>query len=191
MDSDLKVKYKISKNMLIGEIIQKYPETIDPLMGIGVQCVGCGAASYETLENGLKSHGMSDEDVDNAVKTLNEAVEKSPAKKEVAKDVTITEKAAEKLLDVMKSEDKEGFGLRILVMPGGCSGMKYGFEFEKEPKDGDKIFVVKGAKFFIDQESLEKIKGATIDYSESLQNAGFKIDNPNATSTCGCGESFS
>ncbi|MDP7457673.1 MAG: iron-sulfur cluster assembly accessory protein, partial [Candidatus Woesearchaeota archaeon] len=189
---------KITKDMTIGVAVEKYPAIVDPLMELGVHCVGCGAAYMETLEQGLKGHGMSDDQVKDAMVKLNDAVKDIPEKKEERKvigktenmDVVITGKAADKLKEIMKNEKKEGYGLRIVVMPGGCSGYQYGFEFEKEAKEGDKTYVVNGAKFFVDGPSLEMLQGSKIDYHEGLQDSGFKIENPNANSTCGCGKSF-
>ncbi|MBI4919210.1 iron-sulfur cluster insertion protein ErpA [archaeon] len=132
---------------------------------------------------------MSDEEVDELVKQLNEAIPKEAGGS--SESVIVTEKAAEKLKVILKEQKKEGHGLRIAVMPGGCSGFQYAFDFEKEQQDKDTVIEVEGVKFFVDSDSMKLLKGAKIDYVDSLQGAGFKISNPNAKGTCGCGQSFS
>ncbi|MFN7181740.1 MAG: HesB/IscA family protein [Planctomycetota bacterium] len=106
--------------------------------------------------------------------------------------VTVTSKAVEKIKDILKSENKEGYGLRLAVVGGGCAGFQYYMDFEKEPSQDDIIFEQDdGIKVFVDKRLLTYLDGSTIDYEEGLQGAGFKIDNPNAQGGCGCGKSFS
>jgi len=105
--------------------------------------------------------------------------------------VTLTERASEKMKEVLQEEEKPGFGLRVYVAGGGCSGYQYGMAFEEEATDEDAVFEQHGIKVFIDPYSQPMLDGTEIDYSDSLQNAGFSIKNPNAKSTCGCGSSFS
>ncbi len=190
----IKTIHAITSSTTIAEAIEQHPEIADTLMEAGVGCAGCGASYMETIEEGLKGHGMTGEEVNAVVKKLNDAIKNNDSRKNNSeKDgqpLIVTEKAAEKLKQIIKEQKKEDHGLRVVVMPGGCSGFMYGFEFEKEKQEGDTILEVKGAKFFVDKQSLEMLHGSTVDYIESLQGAGFKITNPNATKTCGCGKSF-
>jgi len=103
--------------------------------------------------------------------------------------VTLTEKAAEKAKSLLKKEGKEGHGLRVGVVPGGCSSYMYEIGFEKAPKAKDIVIEEKGVKIFINPESISFMKGSTVDYKDSLSNAGFKINNPNVKTSCGCGHS--
>ena len=103
--------------------------------------------------------------------------------------VTLTEKAASKVKKLLEKENKKDYGLRVGVVMGGCSGYMYDISFEKEPKDNDTIMEEKGIKIFMNPESIAFMKGSTVDYKDGLQNAGFKIDNPNVKRTCGCGHS--
>ena len=89
---------------------------------------------------------------------------------------------------LIKQEKKAG--LRISVLPGGCSGYQYGMELDDNSTEDDIVVEQGGIKIFIDKESIKKLNGSNVDYIDSLQGAGFKIDNPNATKTCGCGNSF-
>jgi len=187
---------KITKETTIGDIVEKYPQVVDTLTGFGVHCVGCHVSPFESLEMGFKGHGMSDEKVNEAVIKLNEVIEKNPVeiKKEESKDVSnatlnVTDKAAEKIKALMEQEKKQG--LRISVQPGGCSGFQYGMELDDKSTDNDIVIDEKGIKIFVDKESMQKLNGANVDYVDSLQGAGFKISNPQAKSSCGCGSSFS
>ena len=105
--------------------------------------------------------------------------------------ITVTEKAAQRLAAVMEAEDKKGFGLRMDVTTGGCSGMNYNMSFEKEQKEFDKVFNSQGMQIFCDLKSYLYLKGIEIDFSNDILNGGFQIVNPNAERTCGCGTSFS
>jgi iron-sulfur cluster assembly accessory protein len=186
---------KITKDTTIGEIVEKYPQVVETLMSYGVHCVGCHVSGVESLEMGFKGHGMDDATIADAVKKLNVIIEKDPVeqKEEVKVDIgnaklNVTDKAAEKIKGLMEQEKKQG--LRITVMAGGCSGNKYGMELEDKSTDDDMVIEEKGIKIFVDKKSMEKLNGANVDFVDSLQGAGFKIDNPNATKTCGCGDSF-
>ncbi len=178
-------KGQISKDMTIGEFVEQYPHLVEVLLAEGVHCVGCGASYWESIEEGLAGHGKTDEEIADVIKRLNEA-----NGEQQSDEITITEKSAEKLKEILKSNGKEGMGLRIRVLPGGCAGFKYSLELEAEPQATDKVYEVSGAKFFIDGPSMDLLKGARVDYIETLQDAGFKISNPNAKSSCGCGKSF-
>lgn len=108
--------------------------------------------------------------------------------------VSITPKAAEKLREVMKNDgkDPEKDALRVFVQGGGCSGFQYGLMIDENVRGvGDKMFESNGIKILIDPISINYINGAEVDFVESDTGGGFSIKNPNATSTCGCGQSFS
>jgi len=184
---------KITKDTNIGEIVEKYPEAIEVLTGFGVQCVGCHVSSFESLEIGFKNHGMDDKKIEEAVKKLNEVIKDVPDEKQEEFDfskakLNVTDNAAEKIKDLIKKEKK--VGLRITVSPGGCSGLQYVMELDDKSNDEDIVIEEKDIKIFVDKSSMAKLSGSNVDYIESLQGAGFKISNPNASSTCGCGDSF-
>ena len=103
--------------------------------------------------------------------------------------VTITESAAAKIKELMPTDDTE-YALRMRVVGGGCSGLQYQMELEEEPGSNDKIVTSNGITVFIDVKSAVYLAGAEVDYLNSLMESGFKIANPNATTTCGCGQSF-
>ncbi|HIH14840.1 MAG TPA: iron-sulfur cluster assembly accessory protein [Nanoarchaeota archaeon] len=106
------------------------------------------------------------------------------------KTLTITAKASEKILELLKKNTKESYGLRIQVIKGGCAGKEYKFSFEEEPKEGDEVIVAGDVKVFVDAESGHYLKGSLVDYLESLEESGFRVSNPNSSHSCGCGKSF-
>jgi len=103
--------------------------------------------------------------------------------------VTLTENAGEKLKVLLAEEADEGDGLRVQVVPGGCSGFEYQLTFGK-PAGDDEIVEQHGVRIIIDRFSAPYLFGAEFDYEESFQGAGFIINNPNSSSSCGCGKSF-
>ena len=105
-------------------------------------------------------------------------------------DVTISDKAARRIGEILKGEGS-GAMLRISVEGGGCSGFQYGFTFDEIVNEDDTTMTKHGVSLLIDAMSYQYLLGAEIDYKEDLQGAQFVIKNPNATSTCGCGSSFS
>jgi iron-sulfur cluster assembly protein len=105
--------------------------------------------------------------------------------------ITISDKGAEKVHEFLSAQeaDLSVAGLRVGVRGGGCSGFQYQLAFD-EQRDNDIVFESHGLKLLVDQESLQFVRGSTIDYEESLQGAGFKVNNPNVVAACGCGSSF-
>jgi len=105
--------------------------------------------------------------------------------------ITLTDSAAAKVDELLTSEDEEGLALRVAVRPGGCSGFSYEMYFDPD-RDSDDVIAKFGAvDVVVDPSSAMLLEGATLDYRDGLQDAGFSIDNPNAQRTCGCGQSFS
>jgi iron-sulfur cluster insertion protein len=112
---------------------------------------------------------------------------------EVATDspLVFTTSAASKVAQLISEEGNPSLMLRVYIQGGGCSGFQYGFTFDEEVQDGDTEVVTDGVTLLIDPMSLQYLTGSEIDYTEGLQGAQFVIRNPNATTTCGCGSSFS
>ena len=104
--------------------------------------------------------------------------------------IQMTEKAVGKVKELLSAEDKQGFGLRVAIHGGGCSGFQYGLTFENAEKPNDQVLEFGGLKVYVDAMSGMYLEGVKIDYVDSLDGSGFKIDNPNASGTCGCGHSF-
>ena len=105
--------------------------------------------------------------------------------------IQLTPTAITKVQEILESQDPKPAGLRIAVVGGGCSGFSYSMAFETNPGMLDKTYNFEGLKVFVDQASLLYLDGAEVDYVESMEGSGFKFNNPNMKSTCGCGSSFS
>lgn len=106
--------------------------------------------------------------------------------------ITVSESAKEHAIMLMKQENRpEGSFIRVGVEGGGCSGLSYKLEFDNEVKDGDQVFTDKGIKIAVDKKSFLYLIGTELDYTGGLNGKGFTFINPNASRTCGCGESFS
>lgn len=105
--------------------------------------------------------------------------------------ITVTDAAAQTIQNLLQQRNIESHVLRVFVSGGGCSGMQYGMAFEPAPRDTDRVVeATNGVRLIVDATSLMYLEGATIDFVDSLMGGGFRIDNPNAVSSCGCGHSF-
>lgn len=179
---------QITRTMTIEEIFQRFSSKSQKLAQemsrIGLQCVGCGAATWETLEAGMYSHGFSDGDIDNLIEKLNRILEEPLPKK----TIVLTEKAALYIQKILKEEGKEGWSLRFGDRPGGCSGYEYILDFSRSPTENDEVFHSYGIDIHVNKARVPFLIGCEIDYVEGLQS-GFQISNPNAKGSCGCGNS--
>lgn len=107
----------------------------------------------------------------------------------MAAGVSITERAAKRIKEIVAAENRQGQGLRLKVVGGGCSGLQYKMDFDTE-KAGDRVFEKEGAKVLVDMKSLLYLTGTELDYKEGLMESGFVFQNPNVKRACGCGASF-
>ncbi len=106
--------------------------------------------------------------------------------------INVSETAAAKINELLAEEQKAGSGLRVFVQGGGCSGFQYGLMIEENGQGGsDQVFESNGVKLFVDPISVRYLSGAEVDFVDTITGGGFTIKNPNAKSTCGCGQSFS
>ena len=114
----------------------------------------------------------------------------TPETQPKAAPVSLTPNAVAKVKEIMAQQNPLPAGLRVGVVGGGCSGFSYSMSFENSPGMMDKIFEMEGLKVFVDATSVMYLNGCRVDYVETLEGAGFKFENPNVKSTCGCGSSF-
>lgn len=181
----------ISKDMTIEEIFSRFPQKSQKLAqemtNSGLHCVGCGAAVWETLEAGMLSHEFSLEEVDEMVDRLNAIL----AQKTDPSSITLTKRAADKLKQILKEEGKEGWGLRFGQKAAGCSGFEYVLDFSEKAEADDKVFLSEGTEIHVHHGDLSYLVGCEIDFVDGLNGSGFKISNPNAKGSCGCGKSQS
>ena len=104
--------------------------------------------------------------------------------------LSLTDAAASKLRELTAAETSPEIGLRVYVYSGGCSGFKYGMMIEDAPTPEDQMLEANGVKVYVDGKSIDLLRGAQIDYVDTLMGAGFTVNNPNAVAACGCGSSF-
>lgn len=179
---------QITREMTIEDIFKNFPaksqKLAQELTSAGLQCVGCCAATWETLEAGMYSHEYIDEEIDELVRRLNAIL----TTEEDPNTISLSEKAAKKFQDILNEEGKSGWGLRFGEKAAGCSGFEYTLDYSEKPKHGDMIFESFGIQIHVSQKSLDRLMGCHIDYKEGL-NGGFNITNNNVKGACGCGKS--
>jgi len=180
---------RITKDMTIESIFTRFPQKgqklAQEMTQFGLHCVGCGAATWETLEAGMLGHGMDESKIEELLDRLNAILDEELD----LSSITLTPVAAKKYLEILEEEGKKGWGLRLAEKAAGCSGFEYALDFSEKAKDSDETFTSEGIEIHVDQASKSRLLGSVIDYVDGLQGAGFKISNPNVKSSCGCGSS--
>lgn len=182
----------IKSETTIGEIMLRYPQLADLMTKNGIPMSGCGTPYQEQLKT-VAASAMHDDQFGKMLSELNAEAAKIEATKPKERPATIevTDAAVEKVKEIVKRQGLAGnFSLRVEVKPGGCAGYSYEFALDDEKKSGDITIEKNGLKVVVDPASAEALKGAVIDYVETLNRSGFKVDNPNAHAVCSCGSSF-
>ena len=188
----------ISKDTKIGDVSLINPsksKLLNQIMSeFGIHCTTCGAASFETLEQGVLGHGFSEKDLNKLITDLNKAINDGSPLKVIDQNefsLALTKKAIEKVKESIQSQNKKSTAtLRVAVLAGGCSGFLYDLQFIDEPSKNDLNFKQDGVNVAVDKKSMEMLNGIEIDYIDTLNESGFKFVNPNANQGCGCGKSF-
>ena len=179
---------KITPDMTIEGIFSKFPHKAQKLAltltKAGLHCVGCSAATWETLESGVLGHGMTEDDLKRLLGELNAILEEVTD----LETITLTPRGAEKFIAICIAEGKPGYGMRFDEKPAGCSGFEHTLDFSEKANDDDIVITSHGVDIHISKVIFSRLLGAEIDYVEGLQS-GFKISNPNVRSSCGCGNS--
>jgi len=180
---------KITQEMTIEEILTKFPQwsqrLAQEMKRAGLNCVGCGAAVWETLEAGMLGHGFAEDELVKLLGRLNGILEEPID----LSTITFTKRAAEKYREFLEEEGKAGWGLRFGDRAGGCSGFEYELGYSEKALEGDDVFVSEGIEIHVAKTSTHRLKGCVIDFVEDLQDTGFRIVNPNAKGACSCGKS--
>lgn len=180
---------KIHRHMTIEEILSMFPYKAQRLSqeitSAGLHCVGCHAATWETLEAGMLGHGMSNDAIEKLVQRLNALLEEENDES----TITITKRAAQKYLEILEEEGKQGWGLRFADRMAGCSGFEYILDYSEKASADDVIYESYGIQIHINKALEKRLLGSVIDYVDGLQGSGFKVSNPNVRSSCGCGSS--
>ena len=187
----------ITKDTRISDILTHYPSKARILTRLmtdfGIHCVGCGAATYETLEQGVLGHGFSKHDLADLLKQLNQAVTGESPVTPLEPDefnLILSSSATRKVKQIMTEHGNPNAVLRIEVLAGGCSGYKYELSILEKAYNDDWQGHQDGVNIAVDSNGLTMINGIEIDYIDTLNESGFTFNNPNATHGCGCGKSF-
>jgi len=180
---------KISAEMTIAEILSSFPQQSQRLAqaitSAGLNCVGCNAATWETLEGGMLSHGMARTAIEALVRKLNDIL----AEKTDPTTISLTPRGAKKFMEIAAEEGLPGAALRFGDTAGGCSGFEYILDFSEQKEEDDEEFESNSVRIHIKKGMVERLMGSLIDYVDGLQGSGFKVSNPNVKSSCGCGKS--
>lgn len=180
----------IHRQMTIDQILGMFPHKAQRLSqeitNAGLHCIGCSAATWETLEAGMMGHGMGDEAIERLVKRLNDLLEEQDSNPTT---ITMTQRAAKKYLEILEEDGKQGWGLRFSDKMAGCNGFEYILDYSEKAGSDDEIFESHGIQIHVNKGSVKRLLGSEIDYVDGLQGSGFKISNPNVRSSCGCGTS--
>jgi iron-sulfur cluster assembly accessory protein len=123
--------------------------------------------------------------------TVQDTTQETAAPETASRSVVLSDTAAGKVKHLLEQEGRDDLALRIAVQPGGCSGLRYQLFFDERTLDGDEFIDFSGVKVVVDRMSSPYLAGATIDFVDTIEKQGFTIDNPNATGSCACGDSFS
>ncbi len=181
---------EITKEMTIDSIFSTFPEKAGLLSQImsdfGLQCSGCQAATWETLESGVLRHGFSQETLDQLLERLNAALQRESN----PNGITLTKCAAERVVSIAKDSGKYGQALRVTfsIQPG--QNLEYLLEFSPALKDTDTQLFSQGIEIHVDLKELPTLLGLEIDFSEGAHGTGFRITNPNTPKrSCGCKKS--
>lgn len=181
----------ITKEMTIEEILKDFPQKsqklAQELTQSGLNCVGCGAATWETLESGVLGHGFTEMQLESLVERLNTILQE----KSDPSSIVMTKRAADKYKEILIEEDKAGYGLRFGDQAGGCSGFEYVLDYSEAAKEEDVVFTSHGVEVHVNKNRVDRLLGSEIDYVDGLNGSGFKVSNPNARGGCGCGKSQS
>jgi iron-sulfur cluster assembly accessory protein len=181
----------ITRDMTIEEIFSTFPQKSQKLAqaitNAGLHCVGCQAATWETLEAGMLGHGFSDGEIEGLLGQLN-AILTEPVDLNA---ITLTKRAADKYRALLAEEGKEGWGLRFGDRAAGCSGFEYVLDYSEKAEPEDRVFASQGVEIHVHEHMADRLIGSEIDYIEGLNGSGFKISNPNVKGSCGCGKSQS
>lgn len=187
-----KKKILITGEMLIGDVLNRLPEAAEIMQDYGLHCISCSVNVFEPLKMGALGHGIPEETADEMIEKINDlalVLRRAPDD-----GIYVTEKAALKIQEFAKAEEKSGWGLKITATPQRSGGVgkepAYAMDFQEKKIRGDTDFEFHEVHIFLDKASLKSMLGSEVDYIESEYGSGFKITNPNFTgqdSCCGGG----
>ncbi len=167
----------VTKEMAMGEIVAKYPQAVQIVQSVGLHCAGCMVSYIETLEQGCLGHGMSEDEIDDLVKRINQSIQ-HPVKED-SNPIKVSNSASVKLREILNEDGKTDWFYRILVVNITVPPyISFELDFAFKPLENDIIFTANEINFIIDKSIVEKVQGAIIDFDGSKDGVGFSIKNP-------------
>lgn len=182
-------KLRIERTMTIESILTLFPDKAQRLSqeitNAGLHCIGCGAAVWETLEEGMRGHGKTEAEIDRLLDRLNQLL----AEEADPQTISFTPRGAKKFLSILDEEGKQGWALRFGEEARGCKGFEYILDYSERATDEDVVFESEGIEIHVRKDQVGSLLGSVIDFVDGLMGAGFKISNPNVQKSCHCGNS--
>lgn len=179
----------INAQMTISTILEMFPDKAQRLAqeitNAGLHCVGCNAATWETLEGGMLGHGKRADEVQRLVDRLNSLL----AEKVDHTTISMTPEAAKKFVEFTTLDGKAGWALRFGEELAGCSGFEYILDYSEKATEEDEVYTSHGVQIHVNRKMLPRLIGSQIDFIHGIRDSGFKVINPNVRSACGCGTS--
>jgi iron-sulfur cluster assembly accessory protein len=165
---------RIHRNMTIANIFSSYPHhaslLADEMANMGLHCAGCGGAEHETLDQGMRAHGMTDKHIDTLISQLNQIIDQPQPE-----TVSLTPNAAQQFRAILERENKPLCAIRLGIESAGCCHTNYFLDYSLQPCDGDVILESSGIQIHVQKEHLIQLSGTVIDYSERPDGDGFQI----------------
>lgn len=180
----------VTRDMTIGNIVEKYPQTAEVLLGFGLQCVGCAVNPYETLEQGAVGHGMSEESLQTLLEEVNLVVTKKPSYELNPAGITLSPNAIDTLQAMIEADGKEGFGLKVEATKTG-DALDYYLDLVAEPEGEERAMEWEGVTMFVSPATLELMNPSVIDYQVLPTGEGFKIVSLKEEELCPCNKPMS
>jgi len=166
---------KVTGGMLVGDIVKRYPETMEVMTSYGLHCVGCHVSQFESLEDGCRGHGMTEEVCKELIAAINKAIAEADAQGNV---INLTNNAAKKIRELMERQGSPNAAIRIEVITG-VAAPAYSLGFDSDPaKSGDKAIEDKGVRLYYKASDEPAVNGIKIEYIETPGGSGFRIAPP-------------
>jgi len=179
----------IHRQMTISQILSLFPHKAQRLSqeitNAGLHCVGCQAATWETLEAGMLGHGMNEAAITRLESRLNALLKE----KADMTTISLTQRAAAKFLEFLADEGKQGWGMSLDEIMKGCNGFEYDLDYSEKAGPDDEVFESQGIQIHVKKSKAQRFLGTEIDFVDGIHGSGFKVSNPNVRSACGCGTS--
>lgn len=172
----------VKDDSIIGDVLARHPKAAAIMEAYGLHCTSCSVNTIEPIKAGAMAHGMPEDVANKMIAELNELM----ANKAPIDGIHLTERAAQKVQEFAKAEDKEGWGLKVTAKPQDGKEPAYLMDFQEKAED-EKTFEFHGVQLFIDADSFKLLKGSDIDFLDTPFGSGFKIENPNFKKGGCCG----